>query len=131
MPKKIKAFLWPAVLLVLGGVLIATTMYSRKLSLSQAVAAPREAAEKKEIPSSYLPVVIKEPFADTMARMKSEKAGIMGRQQDLLKMRYDLSNRPAKGVTMTRGKAVQEGVRAKLHRRHDLGKTGGHESGGY
>jgi cytochrome c peroxidase len=33
---------------------------------------------------------------------------------DLLAMRYDLSNRPAQGVTMSRGKAIQEGVRAKL-----------------
>ncbi len=38
----------------------------------------------------------------------------MGRQQDLLKMRYDLGNRAAKGVAMTRGKAIQEGVRVKL-----------------
>ena len=59
-------------------------------------------------------MVIKEPLADTMARMKSEKAGIMGRQQDLLKMRYDLGNRAAKGVAMTQGKAIQEGVRVKL-----------------
>ena len=33
---------------------------------------------------------------------------------DLLNERYDLSNRPAKGVTMSRGKPIQEGVRAKL-----------------
>ena len=33
---------------------------------------------------------------------------------ELLKRRYDLENRPAKGVTMTRGKPVQEGVRVKL-----------------
>jgi cytochrome c peroxidase len=32
----------------------------------------------------------------------------------LLQERYDLSNRPAKGVTMSRGKPVQEGVRVKL-----------------
>jgi cytochrome c peroxidase len=38
----------------------------------------------------------------------------MKRQTDLLNERYDLSNRPAKGVTMSRGKAVQEGVRVKL-----------------
>jgi cytochrome c peroxidase len=36
------------------------------------------------------------------------------RQQELLAARYDLSNRPAPGVTMSRGKPVQEGVRAKL-----------------
>jgi cytochrome c peroxidase len=46
--------------------------------------------------------------------MKAAKPEIMKRQMDLLNLRYDLSNRPAKGVTMSRGKAVQEGVRIKL-----------------
>ncbi|MHB8058010.1 MAG: cytochrome B6 [Desulfuromonadaceae bacterium] len=64
--------------------------------------------------TSYSPVDIKEDFASTMARMKAEKARIMNRQMDLLNARYDLSDRPAKGVTMPRGKAVQEGVRIKL-----------------
>jgi cytochrome c peroxidase len=64
-------------------------------------------------PSSYSPVVFKEDFASTMARMKAEKAGIMKRQMDLLNERYDLGNRPAQGVAMSRGKAVQEGVRVK------------------
>lgn len=73
--------------------------------------AAKEAA--KEVPSSYAPVVIKEPFADTMARMRAEKPKIIERQMALLKMRYDLDNRPAPGVTMTRGKPVQEGVRVK------------------
>ena len=38
----------------------------------------------------------------------------MKRQVDLLAERYDLANRAATGVTMSRGKAVQEGVRVKL-----------------
>jgi len=66
------------------------------------------------IQSSYMPVDIKEPFAKNMVRMKAAKPEVMKRQMDLLKERYDLSNRPAKGVTMSGGKAVQEGVRAKL-----------------
>ena len=57
---------------------------------------------------------VKEDFAATMARMKAAKAEVMKRHQDLLAERYDLSNRPASGVTMARGKAVQEGVRARL-----------------
>jgi cytochrome c peroxidase len=67
----------------------------------------------KEVPSSYAPVVIKEPFATTMARMKGEKAQIMKRQTDLLEKRYDLGDHPAPGVAMSRGKPVQEGVRVK------------------
>ncbi|HYB20178.1 MAG TPA: cytochrome B6 [Thermodesulfobacteriota bacterium] len=64
--------------------------------------------------SSYSPVVIKDSFETIMARMKAAKPEIMKRQTDLLQARYDLSNRPAPGVTMSRGKPVQEGVRAKL-----------------
>jgi cytochrome c peroxidase len=64
--------------------------------------------------SSYAPVVIMEDFTTVMTRMKEAKPGIMKRQMDLLNERYDLSNRPAKGVTMSRGKAVQEGLRIKL-----------------
>jgi len=65
-------------------------------------------------PSSYLPVDIKEPFPKMMSRMKAGKPAVMQRQQNLLAQRYDLSDRPAAGVTMTRGKAVQQGIRAKL-----------------
>src|SRR5512132_378475 len=64
--------------------------------------------------TSFSPVDIKESFASIMARMKAAKPAIMKRQLDLLAERYDLANRGAAGVTMTRGKAVQEGVRARL-----------------
>jgi cytochrome c peroxidase len=64
--------------------------------------------------TSYAPVVITEPFESIMKRMKAEKPAVMKRQMDLLEKRYDLADRPAKGVTMSRGKPVQEGVRAKL-----------------
>jgi cytochrome c peroxidase len=65
-------------------------------------------------PTSYSPVVITEPFDSIMARMTAAKPEIMKRHMELLGSRYDLSDRPAKGVTMSRGKPVQEGVRAKL-----------------
>ena len=71
-------------------------------------------AEEPRGKTSYAPVDIQEDFAKTMARMKAEKPKVMARQQDLLNERYDLGNRPAKGVTMSGGKPVQEGVRAKL-----------------
>ncbi|RJP68058.1 MAG: cytochrome B6 [Candidatus Abyssobacteria bacterium SURF_17] len=64
--------------------------------------------------TSYVPVDVEEDFTSIMARMKAAKAEVMKRQMALLEERYDLSNRPAKGVTMSRGKPVQEGVRAKL-----------------
>jgi cytochrome c peroxidase len=63
--------------------------------------------------SSYLPVT-EEDFATVLARMRAGKAEVMKRQMDLLGARYDLSDRPAAGVTMSRGKAVQDGVRVRL-----------------
>ena len=65
-------------------------------------------------PSSYMPVVAKEPFSVTLERMRAQRPSVMKRQQDLLAQRYDLSDRPAPGVTMFRGKPVQQGVRARL-----------------
>lgn len=64
--------------------------------------------------TSYSPVDIREDFALIMIRMKAARPEIMKRQMDLLNGRYDLSDRPAKGGTMSRGKALQEGVRARL-----------------
>lgn len=64
--------------------------------------------------SSYSPVALESELVDVMKKMQSEKAGIAQRQQEFLESRYDLSDRPAQGVTMTRGKPVQAGVRVKL-----------------
>lgn len=65
-------------------------------------------------PNSYAPVVMHEDFDTVAARMTAAKAEIMDRQMKLLEQRYDLSDRPAQGATMSRGKPVQEGIRAKL-----------------
>jgi cytochrome c peroxidase len=60
--------------------------------------------------------VAQEDFKALVKRMEADKPKFAKRHQDLLKSRYDLADRPAKGVTMSRGKAVQEGVRVKLPR---------------
>jgi cytochrome c peroxidase len=64
--------------------------------------------------SSYSPVVITEDFDSIMARMKAAKPEVMKRHMDLLQERYDLLDNPAEGVTMSRGKPIQQGVRVKL-----------------
>jgi cytochrome c peroxidase len=76
-----------------------------------AVCAAPSAAEED---TSYMPVVPKEPFADTVRRMSADKSAVMKRQQALLERRYDLSDRPATGATMSKGKPLQEGVRVRL-----------------
>ncbi len=64
--------------------------------------------------SSYSPVVSHESFDSVMARMSAAKADVMERAMALLASRYDLSDNPAPGVMMSRGKPVQQGARAKL-----------------
>ncbi len=65
-------------------------------------------------PSSYMPVKIDESFSSVMTRMKAAKPEIMKRQLALLEQRYDLRNHATQGVTMSRGKAIQDGVRVKV-----------------
>jgi cytochrome c peroxidase len=71
-------------------------------------------AQEKKLTSSYAPVVMQEDFDKTVTRMEAAKPKIEERQAALLYERYDLKDKPAKGVTMSRGKNVQEGVRVKM-----------------
>lgn len=64
--------------------------------------------------TSYMPVAITETFAKIRERAVSEKPAVTKEHGALLQSRYDLSNRPAKGATMFRGKPLQEGSRVKL-----------------
>jgi len=64
--------------------------------------------------TSFAPVDIKETFPAIIARFKAAKPVIQQRQADLLVERYDLGDRATSGMTMSRGKPVQEGVRVKL-----------------
>ena len=69
---------------------------------------------QSEKASSYSPVVIQESFSTIMSRMTAAKAEVQQRQETLLEERYDLADRQAPGLTMSRGKPVQSDVRAKL-----------------
>ncbi|SEL45170.1 Cytochrome c peroxidase [Roseateles sp. YR242] len=77
---------------------------------------PAAMSETPSPASSYAPVVITEPFDSVVKRMSAAKPGIAKRQSDLLSQRYDLANRPAQDATMSKGKAVQDGVRVRLPR---------------
>jgi cytochrome c peroxidase len=87
------------------------------LALAGAVAIAGYAFAQQAAPrgkTSYLPVDLTEPFAAVMARMSAAKPQIEKTHSDLLAARYDLADHPAPGVTMSRGKPVQAGVRVKL-----------------
>ena len=64
--------------------------------------------------TSYIFPVDMEPFSTLFARLSAEKPDVTREHMAVLNERYDLSNRPATGVTMDRTKPVQEGVRVKL-----------------
>lgn len=54
-------------------------------------------------------------FASVKAKMEAAKPEIQKKHAELLKMRYDLSNRPVKGLMMSgKRKAVQQGPRTLL-----------------
>lgn len=87
---------------------------ARRLLATLAFVALPVMAQMSAPPSSYMPVVDKESFDTTLKRMQGEKPEILKRHEALLKQRYDLSDKPAEGVKMSGGKAVQGGVRVKL-----------------
>src|SRR5947209_3585091 len=77
------------------------------LGVTYAEDARTKAGGAKQPPaSSYAPVVITESFDTTLRRMEADKPKVMQRQMSLLERRYDLSDRPAEGVTMGRDKPV-------------------------
>ena len=95
---------------------VVRTAYLGVAVVVMATAAICFAAEKqdKKPPTSYSPVVMGQSFDETVAKMRAAKPAIEAKHKALLQERYDMSDRPAKGVTMSRGKPVQEGIRAKL-----------------
>jgi cytochrome c peroxidase len=95
--------------------MIAMTVHQRSGEVAEAQSAAK-AKVKPRGATSYAPVAIEEPFAQIRKRLAGEKAGVTRQQTALLERRYDLANRPVQGVTMSRGKAVQGGVRVKLPR---------------
>ena len=80
----------------------------------------RQPGQKSDLPvpltgkTSYAPVAIEESFQQIFERYSKGKAQLTRRQATLLQERYDLADRPVSGVTMSRKKPVQGGVRAKL-----------------
>lgn len=69
-----------------------------------------------ELPAqTYMPVVIEASFDETRSQDEKEKDEVMQRQQRLLESRYDLGDRPSDAMMSAGRKAVQQGVRVKLH----------------
>ena len=91
------------------------SVWARALAVVGAGYALAGLATAAEAPkTSYSPVVITESFETIMARMSQAKPAIMQRQMSLLQERYDLSDTPAAGATMSGGKPVQRGPKTRL-----------------
>lgn len=95
-------------------VLTAALMFLAGDKPTSVSAAPANQKVEKRGETSFTPVVEEVPFDQLVKKLSAEKDDVMQRQRRLLQSRYDLANRPAKGVTMTGGKPVQAGIRVKL-----------------
>ena len=95
----------------------------RMLILSLATACVTAVVAQDKKPTSFSPVVIQEDFASVVKRMSAAKAGLMKKQAALLEERYDMANRPASGVTMTKGKSCAGWRSSQTPQRYDVGKT--------
>ncbi len=84
------------------------------LSVMLILSAAVQAQEAGKGATSYMPVDIKEALSKTIERMSAAKPEIEKRQMDLLKERYDLSDKPDQTCVMDRAKPIQQGVRVKL-----------------
>jgi cytochrome c peroxidase len=89
------------------------TMVIAAFSLLLGCEALARPADQQPAPAPPAPAA-PEDFQAVRARMVSERAAIEARHKELLAQRYDLGDHPAQGVTMSRGKPVQGGVRVKL-----------------
>lgn len=99
------------VAVVIGAACVATAQAQRRQTV-QPEPLPTELIRG---PTSFADVTDR-PFAEVFREMSAEKDELGERQSDLLEARYDLADRPASGVTMSRGKPVQGGVRVRLPR---------------
>ena len=89
--------------------------YAGALALAAALTAGGwTAAYGQEKATSYSSAKQTESVASVISRMKAEKPAIEQKHKTLLEERYDLGDKPLAGSTMSRGKAIQGGPRAKL-----------------
>ncbi|MGC4119522.1 MAG: cytochrome B6 [Myxococcales bacterium] len=98
----------------LAFVLVATALAADKTPTQGPTRSPAELPVPKRGASSYTPVDQDPDFDALLKKASAARPQVMQKAKALLAERYDLSDRPAKGVTMTRGKPVQAGVRVKL-----------------
>jgi cytochrome c peroxidase len=93
--------------------LTATLMILLGLAATTAMAQTAEQLQAGE--QTFMPVVPTKPFEEIYQQDTAAKEGVMNAQQALLSSRYDLRNNPSNVQMSGQRKAVQQGVRVKLH----------------
>ncbi|MCI0335193.1 MAG: cytochrome B6 [Planctomycetes bacterium] len=94
------------------------------LLAAAAVAQPVKPAPPSE-GGTYIPVVPTQTFEQTFQKDTADKAKVQSDQQALLDKRYDLRNDPSNVQMSGQRKAVQQGVRVKLHGGANWASLGG------
>jgi cytochrome c peroxidase len=97
--------------------IVFSTLFAASLAIAGTALALQSSTTQEPAPrgaTSYGPVAGTESFESVKARMSAEKDAIVARHQALLEARYDLSDRASDEFKMSRGKAVQTGVRVRL-----------------
>ncbi len=88
------------------------------LLASSTIAQRRQAQQQPPQPpaeNTFMPVVPTKTFEEILEQDTAEKEQVAGAQKSLFESRYDLRNNPS-NVQMSGGRrAVQQGVRVKLH----------------
>ena len=85
------------------------------LTLFTAAASAQLLKPQRADENTYMPVVPTKSFEEIFQQDTGEKEKVMSEQQALLESRYDLRNDPSNVQMSGQRKAVQQGVRVKLH----------------
>ncbi len=79
------------------------------------IAVSQTAQQIRDGDNTYMPVVPTQTFQDVYEQDVADKSKVMDAQAKLLEQRYDLSDNPSDVMQSAGRKAVQQGVRVKLH----------------
>jgi cytochrome c peroxidase len=105
----------PRIALAAAAALAAATIVAtqERVSAQQRTTTAKPSPVPRRGETSFAPVAAPMAFNEVYKRMSAAKPQLMQQHRALLESRYDLANRPGKG-RMTKGKAVQAGVRIRL-----------------
>ncbi len=100
---------------LIGSTLVLGFVVATIIGLGYAQNGDKNADPKKKIEhNTYLPIVVEKTFEEIYQHDTSVKDKIMKKQNQLLIVRYDLSDNPSKVMMSGGRKLIQKGVRVKL-----------------